>query len=323
MSVCQAFYISYIHSYIWLELIRKLSLVRHWSLERQPVASVAVRSSRTCDRASMPSSLPSESRRFRRGGPAALRRARPRARARESLAGECSPPLDVFETDDAVEIVGRPAGRRPRGASASLIKGDVVLIAGEKAPRRGRGRVELSPGRARIRPLRARRARSRRRSTRAGRGATLRDGELRVALPKIAERRGRGIDRADRPPAAGRVHEAALHRRHRRAARAASSCGAALRGARRPPRHRPRDRQRRERRRPASASRARSATSCSTAGVDVMTSGNHIWDKNEALDYIGAEPRLLRPANYPAGAPGHGSYLARTARRRDGRRRST
>jgi metallophosphoesterase (TIGR00282 family) len=51
-------------------------------------------------------------------------------------------------------------------------------------------------------------------------------------------------------------------------------------------------------------------------GVDVMTSGNHIWDKREALDYIGAEPRLLRPANYPAGAPGNGSYLART---RDGR----
>jgi len=47
-------------------------------------------------------------------------------------------------------------------------------------------------------------------------------------------------------------------------------------------------------------------------GVDVMTSGNHIWDKREALDYIGAEPRLLRPANYPAGVPGNGSYLART-----------
>jgi metallophosphoesterase (TIGR00282 family) len=47
-------------------------------------------------------------------------------------------------------------------------------------------------------------------------------------------------------------------------------------------------------------------------GIDVMTSGNHIWDKKEALDYIGAEPRLLRPANYPAGAPGNGSYLART-----------
>lgn len=51
-------------------------------------------------------------------------------------------------------------------------------------------------------------------------------------------------------------------------------------------------------------------------GVDVMTSGNHIWDKKEALDYIAGERRLLRPANYPAGAPGRGSYLAQT---RDGR----
>ena len=48
-------------------------------------------------------------------------------------------------------------------------------------------------------------------------------------------------------------------------------------------------------------------------GVDVMTSGNHIWDKKEAIDYIGAEPRLLRPANFPAGVPGNGAYLARTA----------
>jgi metallophosphoesterase (TIGR00282 family) len=46
-------------------------------------------------------------------------------------------------------------------------------------------------------------------------------------------------------------------------------------------------------------------------GVDVLTSGNHIWDKKEALDYIGTEPRLLRPANYPAGVPGNGSYVAR------------
>jgi metallophosphoesterase (TIGR00282 family) len=52
------------------------------------------------------------------------------------------------------------------------------------------------------------------------------------------------------------------------------------------------------------------------AGVDVMTSGNHIWDKKEVLEYIAVEPRLLRPANYPAGAPGRGSYVAQT---RDGR----
>src|SRR5215211_294931 len=48
-------------------------------------------------------------------------------------------------------------------------------------------------------------------------------------------------------------------------------------------------------------------------GVDVMTSGNHIWAQREAIDYIGAETRLLRPANFPAGVPGQGTYLARTA----------
>jgi metallophosphoesterase (TIGR00282 family) len=47
-------------------------------------------------------------------------------------------------------------------------------------------------------------------------------------------------------------------------------------------------------------------------GVDVMTSGNHIWDKKEAIEYVAAEPRLLRPANYPAGVPGRGAYVART-----------
>ena len=47
-------------------------------------------------------------------------------------------------------------------------------------------------------------------------------------------------------------------------------------------------------------------------GVDVMTTGNHVWDKKEILDYIPREPRLLRPANYPAGVPGRGSYVGRT-----------
>src|SRR5262245_12222123 len=51
-------------------------------------------------------------------------------------------------------------------------------------------------------------------------------------------------------------------------------------------------------------------------GIDVMTSGNHIWDKKEVIEYIGAEPRLLRPANYPTGVPGRGSYVAQTG---DGR----
>jgi metallophosphoesterase (TIGR00282 family) len=47
-------------------------------------------------------------------------------------------------------------------------------------------------------------------------------------------------------------------------------------------------------------------------GVDVMTSGNHIWDKKEILDYIPRQPKLLRPANFPAGVPGRGSYVGRT-----------
>jgi metallophosphoesterase (TIGR00282 family) len=47
-------------------------------------------------------------------------------------------------------------------------------------------------------------------------------------------------------------------------------------------------------------------------GIDVLTSGNHIWDKREALEYIGAEARLLRPANYPPGTPGNGRFVART-----------
>ncbi len=44
------------------------------------------------------------------------------------------------------------------------------------------------------------------------------------------------------------------------------------------------------------------------AGVDVMTSGNHIFDKREAIDYIAQQPRLLRPANYPPGTPGRGLW---------------
>jgi len=47
------------------------------------------------------------------------------------------------------------------------------------------------------------------------------------------------------------------------------------------------------------------------AGADVLTSGNHIWDKKQILDYFAQEPRLLRPANYPD-APGGGLYIGTT-----------
>ena len=45
-------------------------------------------------------------------------------------------------------------------------------------------------------------------------------------------------------------------------------------------------------------------------GVDVLTSGNHIWDKREIYDYLVRQPRLLRPANYPQ-APGSGVIVYR------------
>ena len=51
-------------------------------------------------------------------------------------------------------------------------------------------------------------------------------------------------------------------------------------------------------------------------GIDVMTTGNHVWDKREALTYIGAESRLLRPVNMPAAAPGRGVTVVRTAQGR-------
>lgn len=43
--------------------------------------------------------------------------------------------------------------------------------------------------------------------------------------------------------------------------------------------------------------------------VDVLTSGNHVWDKKEGIPYLDREPRFLRPANYPAGNPGKGSFI--------------
>lgn len=46
-------------------------------------------------------------------------------------------------------------------------------------------------------------------------------------------------------------------------------------------------------------------------GVDVITSGNHIWAKKEVIPFLDEENRLLRPANYPAGVPGRGAGIFR------------
>ena len=114
-----------------------------------------------------------------------------RAFGSESMAGECAPPLDVYETDDLLEITMDLPGVDP-AAVRVIGKGDSVLIAGEKAARRARREssfhlVERGYGRfARVvrlgRPCDITKAR-----------ATLTNGELRVSIPKIADRRNRAI----------------------------------------------------------------------------------------------------------------------------------
>lgn len=46
------------------------------------------------------------------------------------------------------------------------------------------------------------------------------------------------------------------------------------------------------------------------AGADVVTLGNHAWDRRELIPYIAQEPRVIRPLNFPAGTPGAGSFVA-------------
>ncbi len=124
----------------------------------------------------------------------------------ESLAGECAPAIDVYETDDAVEVVADLPGVEP-DAVRILAKGDSLLIAGEKAARRVRGEatfhlVERGYGRF------ARVVRLGHACDTANAHARFHDGELQISIPKVAERRGRAIPiaisqaPADRRPSA-------------------------------------------------------------------------------------------------------------------------
>ncbi len=48
------------------------------------------------------------------------------------------------------------------------------------------------------------------------------------------------------------------------------------------------------------------------SGADVLTSGNHIWNRKEIKEFMFREPRLLRPSNYPSGTPGAGLFVVKT-----------
>ena len=54
------------------------------------------------------------------------------------------------------------------------------------------------------------------------------------------------------------------------------------------------------------------------AGAAVISTGDHVWDQPEIVDYFPTEPRLLRPLNYPLGTPGNGSVVLETAKGRVG-----
>jgi len=109
----------------------------------------------------------------------------------DTVVGECSPALDVFETDESIEVAVDLPG--VDAVSIRVVtKGNSLLVAGEKSPRRGRGDssfhlVERGYGRF----ARAVRLSVACDTTRAH--AKLVGGELRVSIPKIAERRGRLI----------------------------------------------------------------------------------------------------------------------------------
>jgi len=53
----------------------------------------------------------------------------------------------------------------------------------------------------------------------------------------------------------------------------------------------------------------RTAEEIFASGVDVITSGDHLWDQKDVLQLLDGEPRFVRPLNYPQGTPGHGCYL--------------
>jgi len=123
-----------------------------------------------------------------------------------SLAGECAPPIDVFETDDVIEVIVDLPGVQLE-AIRVMAKGNSLLVVGDKRSRPSRSEstfhlVERGYGRfARTVQLGGSCDTARVR-------ATLIDGELRISVPKMAERRGRTIQIQLRAGEAGRAGKA-------------------------------------------------------------------------------------------------------------------
>jgi HSP20 family protein len=109
----------------------------------------------------------------------------------ESLAGECAPAIDVYETDDTIEIVVDLPGV-DASAVRVIAKGDGILVAGEKPPRRVQGEstfhlVERGYGRF------ARVVRIAHACDMSHASAAFVRGELRISVPKIRDRRGAAL----------------------------------------------------------------------------------------------------------------------------------
>ncbi len=218
--------------------------------------------------------------------------------SRSTAAGDCVPPLDVIETDEAVEILLDVPGVTASSLRV-LLKGSVVLIAGEKwvtGPGPGTGGyhlVERGSGRF----ARAVRVSGAFEGSRVR--ATLTDGELRITAAEAGRSPRHGSGRAHRIDSprmkllfvgdivgrpgrdlvrVGLAPLVACHAIDLVIVNGENAAG-------------------------GNGITREIGDSLFAQGVDVITSGNHIWDKREALDYIKIEPRLLRPANYPD-APG-------------------
>ena len=221
-------------------------------------------------------------------------------------AAECSPPMDVIETDGGIEVFVDLPGA-PAAFLEVVFARNVLLVSGHEAAGglRALSRGGVSHRRAHVRAVRAgrpprrgvrRRARDRHADVAANCASRCRGsktgGAARSAFPFAASMRILFIGDIFGKPGreiARRAVPALIERESLDFVIANVENSAAGFGV-----------------------TGDIADTILSYGVDAMTTGNHVWDKKEILDYIPRQPKLLRPANFPAGAPGRGRYLGQT-----------